>query len=75
MMPGDVYEVIVRHGHQKWRSKGKLGLNSQCWENNVFVFKALVGDILSIKVSLNMSPTHHLPFVPKIIRLVTVTIC
>ena len=50
MMPGDVYEVILRHGHQKWKSKGKIGINTQAWDHNTFVFKAMVGDVFNIKV-------------------------
>ena len=51
LCPGDAFEVTVRHGPQKWKSKGKVNKDmSQYWDNDVFIYKALVGDVLSIKV-------------------------
>ena len=50
MVPGDVFEVLIRHGHQKWRCRGRIGLTQQTWDSDAFHFKALVGDVFNIKV-------------------------
>ncbi|XP_064601476.1 rho family-interacting cell polarization regulator 1-like isoform X2 [Liolophura sinensis] len=50
LCPGDVFEVTLRYGSQKWKSKGRVEKDSsQKWEVPDFVFKALLGDIISIK--------------------------
>ncbi|XP_064634122.1 rho family-interacting cell polarization regulator 1-like isoform X2 [Lineus longissimus] len=50
LCPGDVFEVTIKHGRQKWRTKGKIGRNqTQHWDNSINTLKAVVGDILSIK--------------------------
>ncbi|XP_074659944.1 rho family-interacting cell polarization regulator 2-like [Tubulanus polymorphus] len=52
MCPGDVFEVIIKHGFQKWKSKGKIGRNqTQHWDNDTKTIKAVVGDILHIKAN------------------------
>jgi hypothetical protein len=51
LCPGDVFEVTIKHGTQKWRTKGKIGRNqTQHWDNSINTLKAVVGDILNIKV-------------------------
>ena len=51
LCPGDVFEVTVRHGTQKWKTKGRVEKGgNQKWEIPEFVFKAVVGDIINIKV-------------------------
>ncbi|XP_050408049.1 rho family-interacting cell polarization regulator 2 isoform X2 [Patella vulgata] len=50
LCPGDVFEVTIRHGPQKWKTKGRIEKNNtQKWDMPEFTFKALVGDVLSIK--------------------------
>ena len=51
LIPGDVYQVSITHGQQKWKTKGRVGNNTQHWENDTFLFKALVGDVFAIKVN------------------------
>ena len=51
LCPGDVFEVTIRHGPQKWKTKGRIEKNStQRWDIPEFTFKSLVGEILVIKV-------------------------
>ncbi|XP_076450883.1 rho family-interacting cell polarization regulator 2-like isoform X2 [Babylonia areolata] len=50
LCPGDVFEVTIRHGPQKWKTKGRIEKNStQRWDVPEFTFKCLVGEILIIK--------------------------
>lgn len=52
MCPGDVFEISIRHGSQKWKAKGRVEkTGAQKWDNAEFTFKALVGDIMNIKVN------------------------
>ncbi|BFZ16049.1 hypothetical protein BsWGS_19088 [Bradybaena similaris] len=52
VVPGDVFEVLLKHGDQKWKTKGKIEKDStQSWGCPNHTFKCLVGDMLSIKVS------------------------
>ena len=51
LTPGDVFQVIVNHGPQKWKSKGHIRVKAQHWDNDYSTFKALIGDILNIKVT------------------------
>ena len=52
LCPGDVFEVSIRHGPQKWKSKGRIEKgNSQRWDHPEYTFKALVGEVLSLKVN------------------------
>jgi len=49
---GDHYEMMLRHGTQKWRSRGTVkssGLD-QKWENSETVIKTLVSHNIHIKV-------------------------
>ena len=51
LCPGDVFEVTIRHGPQKWKTKGRIEKNNtQRWDVPEFTFKSLVGEILVIKV-------------------------
>lgn len=59
LCPGDVFEVTLRYGSQKWKSKGRVEKDSsQKWEVPDFVFKALLGDIISIKVKNDSVHLH-----------------
>ncbi|XP_053384673.1 rho family-interacting cell polarization regulator 2-like isoform X2 [Mercenaria mercenaria] len=50
LCPGDVFEVTVRHGTQKWKTKGRIEkTGNQKWDVPEFNFKAVVGDIFNIK--------------------------
>ncbi|XP_046369139.1 rho family-interacting cell polarization regulator 2-like isoform X3 [Haliotis rufescens] len=50
LCPGDVFEVSIRHGPQKWKTKGRIEKNNtQKWDQPEFMFKALVGEVLSLK--------------------------
>ncbi|KAL4224801.1 Family with sequence similarity 65 member [Mactra antiquata] len=50
LCPGDVFEVTVRHGTQKWKTKGRIEkTGNQKWDIPEFNFKAVVGDIFNIK--------------------------
>ena len=52
LCPGDVFEVTIRHGPQKWKTKGRIEkTGTQRWDVPEFTFKSLVGEILVIKVS------------------------
>lgn len=51
LCPGDVFEIVVKHGHQKWKSKGRIEKNgTQKWDHPDFKFKAVIGDVFNIKV-------------------------
>lgn len=50
LCPGDVFEIVVKHGHQKWKSKGRIEKNgTQRWDHPDFKFKAVIGDVFNIK--------------------------
>ncbi|KAH3887636.1 hypothetical protein DPMN_011654 [Dreissena polymorpha] len=50
LCPGDVFEVTVRHGAQKWKTKGRIEKSgNQKWDIPEFNFKAIIGDVISIK--------------------------
>ena len=52
LCPGDVFEVTMRYGSQKWKAKGRIEKDgSQRWDVADYIFKTLVGDIISLKVS------------------------
>ncbi|GFN76144.1 protein fam65c [Plakobranchus ocellatus] len=52
LVPGDVFEVVIKHGAQKWKTRGRIEKNnSQRWDVLDYTFKCLVGDTLSIKAS------------------------
>ncbi|GAB6021524.1 with sequence similarity 65, member A [Chamberlinius hualienensis] len=47
---GDAFEITIRHGHQKWKSRGRILKNKQqTWDSKGYVFKALLGEVLHIK--------------------------
>ncbi|KAL3110172.1 hypothetical protein niasHT_015775 [Heterodera trifolii] len=48
---GDVFEVSVRHGHQRWRSRGKtLADKSQRWEQRTATMDVLWNEPVVVKV-------------------------
>ncbi|XP_055998054.1 rho family-interacting cell polarization regulator 2-like isoform X2 [Ostrea edulis] len=50
LCPGDVFEIVLKHGTQKWKSKGRIEKNgSQRWDNHEYKFKAVIGDVFNIK--------------------------
>ena len=50
LMRGDTFEVSLRYGQQKWKSKGRVGEVTQEWQNDSVTLRALVGDVFNIKV-------------------------
>lgn len=51
LCPGDVFEIVVRHGVQKWKSRGMVNKDAtQTWDHEACIFKGLLGDILHVKV-------------------------
>ncbi|OQV12647.1 Protein FAM65B [Hypsibius exemplaris] len=52
LCPGDTFEIVVRHGGQKWKSRGHVNKDAtQTWDRERIVFKSLFGDILHVKAS------------------------
>ncbi|KAL3842257.1 hypothetical protein ACJMK2_020290 [Sinanodonta woodiana] len=50
LCPGDHFEVTIRHGNQKWKTRGRVEKSgSQKWDVPEHTFKAVIGDILNIK--------------------------
>lgn len=50
LCPGDVFGVTMRYGSQKWKAKGRIEKDgSQRWDVADYIFKTLVGDIISLK--------------------------
>ncbi|XP_076050290.1 rho family-interacting cell polarization regulator 2-like isoform X2 [Oratosquilla oratoria] len=50
LCPGDVFEVSLKHGTQKWKSRGRVCKdNSQTWDSQRTVMKALIGEMLVVK--------------------------
>lgn len=51
LAPGDVFEVNLKCGTQKWKSKGRVGLDrNQVWDADLVIFRCLLEDMLEIKV-------------------------
>ncbi|XP_037556259.1 rho family-interacting cell polarization regulator 1 isoform X1 [Dermacentor silvarum] len=47
---GDIFEISVKHGEQKWKSRGRVQKNGQqVWDNQQVIMKALLGEFLYIK--------------------------
>ncbi|XP_035206458.1 rho family-interacting cell polarization regulator 2-like isoform X2 [Stegodyphus dumicola] len=47
---GDVFEVVLKHGDQKWKTRGRVARNGeQLWENKYVLFKSLFNEPLCIK--------------------------
>ncbi|CAF3826116.1 unnamed protein product [Rotaria sordida] len=52
--PGDEYELIIRYGQQKWKTRGRIpkhDKNEQNWTRQIFHLKAKLADLLLIKIS------------------------
>lgn len=61
LCPGDVFEIVVKHGHQKWKSKGRIEKNgTQRWDHPDFKFKAVIGDVFNIKVHWLIPPPQSI---------------
>lgn len=62
LCPGDVFEIIIRHGSQKWKSRGLVNKDTtQTWENEFVIFRSLLGDILHVKVTCLYRHSHIVP--------------
>jgi len=49
--PKDTYDVQIRYGSDKWKSRCKVGGDrSQVWDSPSHTFKALLSDSFEIKV-------------------------
>ncbi|XP_076307579.1 rho family-interacting cell polarization regulator 2-like isoform X2 [Tachypleus tridentatus] len=52
LCPGDVYEITIRYGHQKWKSKCQILKDAQqSWESSKITLKSLLGEHLYIKTA------------------------
>lgn len=52
--PGDEYELVIRYGQQKWKTRGRIlkhNKNEQIWTRENFQLKAKLADLLLIKIS------------------------
>ncbi|UJR38371.1 hypothetical protein I4U23_031041 [Adineta vaga] len=52
--PGDEYEVVIRYGQQKWKTRGRIrkhDRNEQIWTRQIFHLKAKLADLLLIKIN------------------------
>lgn len=52
--PGDEYELMIRYGQQKWKTRGRIlkqNKNQQIWTRDQFDLKAKLADLLLIKIS------------------------
>ncbi|XP_013409002.1 rho family-interacting cell polarization regulator 1 isoform X2 [Lingula anatina] len=50
LCPGDVFDITIRHGSQKWKAKGKINKSSQQkWEHGNTMFKCLLGHVFTVK--------------------------
>lgn len=46
----DVFEITIRYGDQKWKTRGRIMKDDkQIWDNPRAIFKALLGEMLLIK--------------------------
>ncbi|XP_070581987.1 rho family-interacting cell polarization regulator 2-like isoform X2 [Ptychodera flava] len=49
---GDLFEVLLRHGGQKWKFKGRVEKDSeQTWENRTMLLYPVIEDNISIRVT------------------------
>lgn len=52
--PGDEYELVIRYGQQKWKTRGRIlkqNKNEQTWTRTHFHLKAKLADLLLMKIS------------------------
>lgn len=56
VMPGDSFEVSIRHGNQKWKSKGHVARDSeQKWEQEKRALGIQINSSLTVKVPSSRS--------------------
>ncbi|XP_065557729.1 rho family-interacting cell polarization regulator 2-like isoform X2 [Artemia franciscana] len=50
LCPGDVFEISLRHGPQKWKSKGRIAKDSsQTWDSTEATLKPIFDQVLIIR--------------------------
>ena len=56
VMPGDTFEVSIRHGNQKWKSKGYVSKdNEQKWDQDKRSLNVQICSTLTVKVRRTLS--------------------
>lgn len=51
VMPGDSFEVSIRHGNQKWKTKGSVSKdNEQKWDQDKRTLNIMLNNSLIVKV-------------------------
>ena len=52
LCPGDVFEITIKHGLQKWKTRGKVGKDgTQSWDFPRASFRGLLGEVMYIKAA------------------------
>lgn len=55
VMPGDSFEVNIRHGNQKWKSKGLVSKdNEQKWDQDTRIINIHICSSLTVKVRFSL---------------------
>jgi hypothetical protein len=52
LVPGDTYEIVLKHGNQKWRSRGRICKDGvQDWSFPRATFRGILGEVVYIKAA------------------------